>query len=100
MSTSTREEFDRAVGEWVRDRRKGIGINQQALAKHTGLIHQTTVARLESGERSMRLYEARVFEAAFGVTIPAFVVTVPCVACGGRPRPGFTCNACGSGANS
>lgn len=62
--------------------------------------HQQTVARVEHGDRMVRLGEAVALAAILGIDLSAFAAgdSEPwrtCLRCGDRPPSGFTCNTCG-----
>lgn len=64
-----------AVGRKVRDLRRQRGWSQERLAHrmrlHGFAMHQTTVAKLEAGDRPIRLAEAVALAAAFDVPFEA-----------------------------
>ena len=60
---------------WLKDARAAAGLSQQNVAdalKAQGFrFHQTMIAKIERGERPVRLDEAVAFAALFGTTLDA-----------------------------
>ncbi len=64
----TREDLLTAFGAAVRDRRKELGLSQEALAHEVGL-HRTYIGGVERGERNVAL--VNVFRLADTLKMPA-----------------------------
>lgn len=64
----TREDLLTAFGAAVRDRRKELGLSQEALAHEVGL-HRTYIGGVERGERNVAL--VNVFRLADTLQLPA-----------------------------
>lgn len=71
-------------------------------------ITAAALANIETGRpgvdgarrRDVTVDELAVFALALGIAEPWLLATVPdCTACQGAPPDGFTCNACGTGAD-
>ena len=67
-------DLDRRFGERMRARREAMGLPQNVLAMRLHALHdirwhQTTVGKVESGERPIRLQEAVAVALALGVPL-------------------------------
>lgn len=65
---------DAVVGARVRQARARLGLTQGQVAERVGRhgvrLHQTGIAKIESGERPLRLTEASAFSLVLGVSLP------------------------------
>jgi transcriptional regulator with XRE-family HTH domain len=64
MTDVSTSEFDQQIGATIKDLRTSKGLSQASLVAEVARagvdgFHQTTLSRIESGERSLRLHEAR-----------------------------------------
>ena len=76
------EEDDGRFAQRMQQIREGRGISQSALVDKLrdngwSKVHQTTVSRIEKGERPVRLGEARAIAAALGVPLSRLVEPDP-----------------------
>ncbi len=64
-----------ALGTSVRDRRRQLGLSQEALAARTGL-HRTYIGGIERGERNVSLLNICVLAEALSTTVSNLVANV------------------------
>lgn len=72
------ESTDERVGEQIRRLREAAGMTKTQLATQLsdaglGQIHPTTVSRIESGERAIRLSEAVTIASVLGTSVEALI---------------------------
>lgn len=69
------ETFQREVGRRVRERRKALGLSQAELARRTDLgLDASAISRIESGGRSLQLFEASAIAEVLGSDLASIAV--------------------------
>lgn len=94
MSDRPETQFARAV----RDALTARGWQQQDLCdellRHGIEFHNTTISKIVTDKRAVRLDEAAAIAAVLGISLDVFIPPDRCAHCASEPPAGYTCNAC------
>jgi transcriptional regulator with XRE-family HTH domain len=63
-----KDEFQQALGQRVRELRRGQGYSQEAFADHCG-VHRTFMGTIERGESNLSFQNLVKISAALGITL-------------------------------
>jgi transcriptional regulator with XRE-family HTH domain len=85
----------------LRQHREANGMTQAQLANKTSVfagrpVDQTTIARIEKGQRHVSLDDALHLAKALSMRIEDLLVEVKCDNCKDLPPAGFACQVCGA----